>query len=320
MMKKYFLFLLLIAFNFLSFSQTKIVASQTGDGDFKTVQQALDKVPFNNKKPIIIYIKNGIYKEKLHLDSTKNNVKLIGEDQFKTILTFDDHPGKLDADGNPVSTKSSYSFLMLGDDFNAENITFQNDAGFTAGQAVALEVHGDLAIFRNCRIVGNQDILFLNDENSRQYYENCYLEGTTDFIFGSATAWFQNCHIHSKKDSHITAASTPKSHPFGYVFNNCVITADLSLSKVSLGRPWRPYANVTFIHCYLPEQIKPEGWSVWNQLDTYKLSRYAEYENFGPGAKTQTRVNWSKQLTAVESQKYKLENVFNGWNPQKNEK
>ncbi|MBK0383092.1 pectin esterase [Pedobacter sp. SD-b] len=310
------LILLFLGVSFSAFSQTKLLVSQSGDGNFKTVQKALDAVPINNTKTIIIYIKNGIYKEKLQLDSTKNKVTLIGEDQFKTILTFDDHPGKVDGNGKSINTQSSYSFLIAADDFSANNITFQNDAGFTAGQAVALEVRGDKAVFKNCRVVGNQDILFLNSVNSRQYYEDCYLEGTTDFIFGAATAWFQNCHIHSKKNSHITAASTPKEHAFGLVFYNCVVTADTSLNKVSLGRPWRPYANVAYLHCYLPEQVKPEGWSVWNKLDTYTLSRFSEYENYGPGANPNTRVSWSRQLTSAEAKNYNLENVLRGWKPE----
>lgn len=313
-MKK-LLILLFFGISSSAFSQNYIV-SQSGNGDFKTIQEALNAVSIINKKPIIIYIKNGIYKEKLHLDSTKSKVTLIGEDKFKTILTYDDYTGKLDEKGKSINTRSSYTFLIAADDFSAINITFQNDAGFSAGQAVALEVRGDKAVFRNCRIVGNQDILFLNSEKSRQYYEDCYLEGTTDFIFGSATAWFQNCHIHSKKNSHITAASTPQNQPFGYVFYNCVVTADTSLNKVSLGRPWRPYANVAFIHSYLPEQLKSEGWSVWNKLDTYALARFSEYENYGPGANLSNRVSWSRQLTSAQAKEYTLENVLQGWKPE----
>lgn len=314
-MKKLLIFFFLGA-SFSTFCQTKIVVSQDGTGNFKTVQEALNAIPQYNEKKTIIYVKNGIYHEKLKLDSTKNKVTLIGEDQFKTILTFDDHPGKINAQGEPVNTQNSYSFLVAADDFHAENITFQNDAGFTGGQAVALEIRGDRAVLKNCRVVGNQDILFLSRPHTRQYFKDCYLEGTTDFIFGPSTAWFQNCHIQSKKNSHITAASTPKEQAFGFVFDNCVITADTNLHKVSLGRPWRPYASVTYFHCYLPAEIKPEGWSPWNQLDTYALSRFSEFENYGPGANTQNRVSWSHQLTSAEAKKVTLENVFGNWKPE----
>lgn len=314
-MKKLLIFFLL-GISFSAFCQTKIVVSQDGTGNFKTVQEALNAVPLHNTKTVTIYIKDGVYHEKLRLDSSKNKVNLIGQDQFKTILTYDDHPGKTTSNGKPVNTQNSYSFLVAADDLHAENITFQNDAGFTAGQSVALEIRGDRAILKNCRVVGNQDILFLSRPNTRQYFKDCYIEGTTDFIFGPSAAWFQNCHIHSKKNSHITAASTPQDHSFGFVFNNCVITADTNLNKVSLGRPWRPYASVTYLHCYLPEEIKPEGWSAWNQLDTYALSRYSEYEDYGPGANTENRVYWSHQLTSAEAQKFTLKNVFGDWKPE----
>ena len=295
--------------------QTKITVAQDGSGNYSTVQQALNQVPLHNTKPFIIYIKDGIYKEKLHLDSFENFVTLIGEDQFKTILTFDDHTGKVSQNGDTINTKTSYSFLIKANNFTAQNITFQNEAGFTAGQAVALESDGDKAQFFNCRFIGNQDVLFTNNENSRQYYKDCYIEGTTDFIFGSATVWFENCHIHSKKNSHLTAASTPQDHEFGYVFNDCVLTGDTSLHAVSLGRPWRPYASVTYIHCYIDEHIKPEGWSNWNKTKNYKTARFAEYENYGPGSQKANRVSWSKQLNNDEIKKYIIKDVLSGWEP-----
>lgn len=306
--------IIIINFNH-AYSQEEIVVAQDGSGKYTTVQQALNAVPLHNKKPVSIFIKNGIYKEKLHLDFTKNFVTIIGQDNFKTILTYDDHTGKVTRDGDTVNTKSSYSFLIKANDFTAKNITIQNDAGFTAGQAVALESDGDKAQFYNCRFVGYQDVLFTNNENSRQYYKDCHIEGTTDFIFGSSTVWFEHCHIHSKKNSHITAASTPQQHQFGYVFNDCVLTADTSLHQVSLGRPWRHYASVAYIHCFMGAHIKPDGWSNWNKTENYKTTRYAEYENYGPGAQAANRVTWSQQLTNDEIKKYTIKNVLNGWQP-----
>ena len=299
----------------LSFGQLKkLTVAQDGSGDYKTVQSAFDAIHLNNKTPITIYVKNGIYKEKLHLDASKNYITLIGEDKFNTILTYDDHTGKVSPKGDTINTRTSASFVMKGDNFTAENITFQNDAGFSAGQAVGLEVQGDKAIFKNCRIVGNQDILFTNSDNSREYYKNCYIEGTTDFIFGSATAWFEQCHIHSKKNSHVTAASTPPNHAFGYVFYDCILTGDTTLNRVSLGRPWRPTASVTYIYCYVGQHIMPEGWANWNQTENYKSARYAEYKNYGPGANPSSRVTWSNQLTEEEAKKYTLKNIFGNWN------
>jgi len=293
----------------------RLVVAQDGSGDFKTVQAAFDAIPLNNKKPVIVYIKQGTYKEKLHLDSTKNFVEVLGESKFNTVLTYDDHTGKVAPDGKTIATPTSYSFLIAGDNFIGENITFRNDAGFTAGQAVAVEAKGDKVVFDNCRFIGNQDIVFLNSERSRQYYKNCYIEGTTDFIFGQATAWFEGCHIHSKKNSHVTAASTPQSHMYGFVFNDCSLTGDSALHMVSLGRPWRPYAWVLYMHCYIGQQVKPEGWSNWNQTESYKTARYAEYENYGPGAGTQGRVNWSKQLSTDEAKQVSIKNVFDDWDP-----
>jgi pectinesterase len=314
-MKKLWLLVIIFALISKVNAQKRVVVAQDGSGNYKTVQEALNAVPVNNKPRIIIYVKNGIYKEKLHLDTGKNYVEMIGESRFNTILTYDDHPDKVSAKGDSINTRSSYSFQIKGDDFIASNIAFRNDAGFTAGQAVAIEADGDRAIFINFRITGNQDILFLNSEKSRQYYKDCYIEGTTDFIFGAATAWFENCHIHSKKNSHITAASTPQDHVYGFVFNDCTLTGDSTLHQVSLGRPWRPYAWVVYMHTYIGQQVKPEGWSNWNKTDSYKTARYGEYQNYGPGAAIASRVNWSKQLTDNEAAKITLKNVFPGWDP-----
>lgn len=294
---------------------TMLTVAQDGSGNFKSVQDALNSIPVNNSKRFIIYIRNGVYKEKLFLDSTKNFVTLIGEDKFNTILTYDDHTGKLSPKGDTINTRTSWSFLIKANNFRARDITFQNDAGFTAGQAVAVESDGDKAVFTNCRFIGNQDVLFTNSDKSRQYYENCYIEGTTDFIFGSSTVWFEKCHIHSKKNSHVTAASTPKEKEFGYIFNDCMLTGDTSLHNVSLGRPWRPYAHVVYMHCYIGPHIKTEGWSNWNTTDNYKTTRYAEYKNHGPSSDPTKRVDWAKQLTDEEAKRVTIINALNGWNP-----
>lgn len=298
-------------------SKTVIVA-QDGSGDYKTVQAAFDAVPYNNKQPVTVFVKRGVYKEKVLLDSAKPFVTLIGEDKFNTVLTFDDHTGKVSPSGETVNTRTSWSVKILAPDFTAKNISFQNDAGFTAGQAVAVEADGDRTVFRNCRFLGFQDVLFANNDKSRQYYEDCYIEGTTDFIFGSATVWFQRCHVHSKKVSHVTAASTPKEKAFGYVFYDCVLTGDSSLHGVSLGRPWQRYASVAYLHCYIGQHIKPEGWAVWNNNDNHLTARYAEYKNYGPSAEASLRVTWARQLTDEEAKAISIKAVLNGWEPQQN--
>ena len=292
-----------------------ITVAKDGTGNYTTVQAAFNSIPFENKKSVIVYVRNGVYKEKLLLDSSRKFVTLIGEDKFNTIITFDDHTGKLSPAGDSINTRTSWSFKILADNFTAENISFQNDAGFTAGQAVALESDGDKAIFKNCRFIGNQDVLFTNNDKSRQYFENCYIEGTTDFIFGSATVWFEKCHIHSKKNSHVTAASTLKEKEFGYIFDECILTGDTSLNNVSLGRPWRPFAQVLYMNCFIGAHIKAEGWSNWNNTDNYKTARYAEYKNYGASVNPAGRVAWAKQLTDEEAKRYTISNVLNGWNP-----
>ena len=167
-------------------------------------------------------------------------------------------------------------------------------------------------------MLGNQDTLYIAGENARQYFNDCYIEGTTDFIFGEATALFEKCTIKIKADSYITAASTPQSSDFGFVFKNCVLSASPGISKAYLGRPWRKYARVVFINCTMGNFIKPEGWSNWQGTDSDKTAFYAEYKSKGEGADIKDRVQWSHQLTKDQADKYSLENVFSGsikWNP-----
>ena len=293
----------------------KITVAQDGTGDYKTVQEAFDAVPLNNKTPVEIMIKAGIYKEKLHLDSSKNHVTIFGSMFYDVILTYDDHAGTVAPDGTTINTMTSQSFYVAADDFKAVYITFQNTAGLTAGQAVALKVQGDRAFFVSCRIIGFQDSLFTSGENSRQYYKACFIQGSTDFIFGPSTALFDDCTIRSKKNSHITAASTPKEHQYGYVFRRCKLVADSGLNKVSLGRPWRPYASVTYIKCTIGGHISPSGWDNWKNSENEKTVRYAEYKNTGPGSETSGRVPWSHQLTDKEVKAYTMKNILRKWQP-----
>lgn len=292
-----------------------LTVARDGSGQYTTVQSAFDAIAPGSTYPIVVFVKKGVYKEKLVLDSTKSNITLKGEDRFNTILTYDDHTGKLSPSGDTISTRTSQSFLMRADNFTAENITFENTAGMNAGQAVAVQVYGDKATFRNCRFLGHQDVLYTINPNSRQYYEDCYIEGTTDFIFGASTAWFEKCQIHSKRNSHITAASTPQDHAYGYIFNECILTTDTTLNNVTLGRPWRPYSSVTYINCYMDRHIIPGGWNNWRNEANEKTARYAEYNSFGPGANRAARVPWSRQLTTEERIRITIKNVFGDWKP-----
>jgi pectinesterase len=315
-MKKLLALLLCVSFAGIS-QQSKIIVAQDGSGDFHTVQAAFDAVPSGNAKPVTIYIKKGTYKERLILDTRKDFITLVGEDKQNTILTYDNHAGILLSNGDTVNTWTSASFFIYASNFSAENITFQNNAGFSAGQAVAVFANGDRLIFRNCNFIGFQDVLFCSGPGSKQYYENCYIEGTTDFIFGPATAVFKNCHIRSKKNSHVTAASTPREVPFGFVFFDCKLTADSTINKVSLGRPWTPFASVTYIRCEIGKHIIPEGWNNWRNPANEQTVRYAEYQNSGPSAGPDKRVKWIRQLNDEEVKKYTLKNIFRDWNPEK---
>lgn len=312
-MRRTILLLMLWSFaSLLAQAQPKrIVVALDHSGDYTSVQAAVDAVPSLPEERVEIYIKNGIYREKVIIPTWKTNISFIGESKEKTILQWDDHAGKGD-----INTFTSYTLLVKGNDFRAENITIENTAGREAGQAVALHVEADRCVFTNCRIIGDQDTLYAGTASSRQYFLDCYIEGTTDFIFGPATAVFENCAIHCKKNSYITAASTPQGQAYGFVFLNCSITASPEATKVYLGRPWRPYAKTVFIKTELGEHIKPEGWHNWNKPEAEQTAFYAEYKSKGGGASPRARVTWSKQLKAKEAKAYTAQQVLcggDGW-------
>lgn len=286
-----------------------ILVAQDGTGDFKTIQAALNNLKAFKGSRITIKLAPGIYSEKIEVHSWTPQVSLIGSDPSTTIIAFNDHAGKGD-----IITFTSYTAKISGDDFYAENITFQNTAG-PVGQAVALHVEGDRCMFKNCRFIGDQDTIYTGGD-SRQYFLDCYIEGTTDFIFGAATALFENCVIQSKKNSYITAASTTQGKEFGYVFLNCSFTASKDVTKVYLGRPWRNFAKTVFVNCLMGSHILPEGWHNWSKPEAEKTVFYAEYNSSGPGADAVARVGWSHQLTAEESLIYTVSEIlkgFDGW-------
>ena len=312
-MKKHFLFFILPLF--LSsdiLSQTSnpqqykyiFTVAKDGSGDYKYIQDAIDAMRVYPLEPITLYIKNGVYNEKIELPANNTDVTFIGESVEKTIITFNDYSGR-----GKLNTFTSYTAKISGNRFTAENITFENSAG-RVGQALALYVDADKAVFKNCKFLGNQDTIFASGENSRQLFLDCYIEGTTDFIFGPATAVFQNCAIKAKTNSFITAANTTPGKTFGFVFLDCTIIADSSVTKVLLGRPWRGMSKTVFLRCGLPRQIGAEGWDNWGNAANEKTVFYAEYKNTGEGAAITGRVNWSKQLTDKEASTYTLENIF----------
>lgn len=308
-MKRFFL----IAFAFLCLVSARaayplagdtLVVACDGTGQYHNIQEAVEAVRAFMDYPVTIYIKNGVYKEKVVVPSWLEHVTFVGQDAQKTIITYDDYAGI-----NKMGTFRTYTLKIEGVDLIFKNLTIENNAP-RLGQAVALHTEGDRLIFLNCRFLGNQDTVYTGRESERLLFRNCYIEGTTDFIFGPSTAVFQNCEIHSKADSYITAASTPAEVTFGYVFFNCRLTCDPGVSKCYLGRPWRPYAATTFVHCTMGSHILGVGWYNWKNPDNEKTARYAEYDCFGDGASTKDRVAWSRQLQKKEVDQYTLERIF----------
>lgn len=312
-------------------AERTLVVAADGSGQFRTLQEAFAKVPDNSPERTIIHVKPGIYDGQKILEKEKRNVTLRGESIDSTILTWDINTNE----EQPAGTNPRYkgtSLVVLADDFRAERLTFRNTSG-DHGQALALRIDGDRAVVTNSRLLGWQDTVMLN--NGRHYFKDTYIEGRVDFIYGSATAVFDQCVIHSKNGGYITAASTPPERQYGFVFLNSRLSGDpapwvdptgkfpakASSDKAPLaylGRPWRPYGSVVFINTEMGQHIHPAGWNNWGKPENEKTARYAEYGSRGPGANGAARVQWSRQLTAGEAAQYTVDKVLggaDGWRP-----
>lgn len=301
-----------------------IVVARDGTGEFRNISEAIEVCRAFMDYHKVIYVKRGTYKEKLEIPTHLTNIEICGEDALTTIITWDDHanimmPSAYDpiaierhptadtqhptpSNYHPIGTFRTFTLRVCGSDITLKNITIENNSA-RLGQAVALHTEGDRLRFIGCRFLGHQDTVYTGRGGTRLLFRDCYIEGTTDFIFGPSTAWFENCTIKSKANSYITAASTPADVEYGYVFNRCRLIADEGVTKVYLGRPWRPYAYTLFMNCTLGSHIVPAGWENWRNPDNEKTARYAEYNNSGEGANTKQRVSWSRQLTKKEVEK-----------------
>lgn len=295
-----------------------IFVARDGTAEFRNIDDAIEVCRAFMEYHKVIFVKKGTYKEKLIVPSWLTNIEICGEDRDNTIITYDDHANVfIPGTDRKMGTFRTYTVRVDGNDITFRNITIENNAA-RLGQAVALHTQGDRLTFVNCRILGNQDTVYTGGINTRLYFKDCHIEGTTDFIFGPSTAWFENCTILSRTDSYITAASTPQDVEYGYVFNRCKIVAAEGVSKVYLGRPWRPYAHTLFMNCQLGKHILPVGWHNWSNTQNETTARYCEYDNHGEGAATKERAAWTRQLTKKEAAKVTLENVFRqngGWMP-----
>lgn len=310
-------------------SKFNAIVSADGSGTHTTLQEAINSAPDNGTNEFSILIKPGTYEGQFIVPREKRHLRLVGEERDHTILTYDRNV-------NERPPGETYPFnpgmAVAGDDFHAKTITFQNTSG-DHGQALALRVDDDRAVFEDCRILGWQDTLMIN--NGRQYFTNCLIAGRVDFIYGSATAVFDHCEILSRNGGHVTAASTPRDHPFGFVFLRCQLTGDPqpwigptgvpantnSPPKADLGRPWRPYASVAYLNCDLGDHIKPQGWNNWRNPTNELTARFAEYDSTGPGANPGQRVKWARQLSDLEAAEYTVEKILGGednWKPDVN--
>lgn len=295
-----------------------LFVARDGTAEFRNIDDAIEVCRAFMEYHKVIFVKKGTYKEKLIVPSWLTNIEICGEDRDNTIITYDDHANVfIPGTDRKMGTFRTYTVRVDGNDITFRNITIENNAA-RLGQAVALHTQGDRLTFVNCRILGNQDTVYTGGINTRLYFKDCHIEGTTDFIFGPSTAWFENCTILSRTDSYITAASTPQDVEYGYVFNRCKIVAAEGVGKVYLGRPWRPYAHTLFMNCQLGKHILPVGWHNWSNTQNETTARYCEYDNHGEGAATKERAAWTRQLTRKEAAKVTLENVFRqngGWIP-----
>lgn len=309
-----------------------IIVSKDNTGDYVSIQEAIDSI---TSYPAEILVKPGVYYENIELKHS--DVTIMGEDREGTIITYNNYANMIMENGEKRGTFRSYTFLALGDNITLKNLTIQNSAGFgnIVGQAVALFIEGNNIVVNNCKLLGHQDTLYTGPLPKKaaqpggfvgptefterivgtQLYENCYIEGEVDFIFGSAIAYFDNCEIFCINagkpiNGYITAPSTYEGCKYGYVFNNCNITSNCPDNSFYLGRPWRIYGKSVFLNCNMGGHIKTEGFHDWNKPDSHETSFFGEYNCTGAGAGTTNRASFVHQLTDKEANDYTKEKVL----------
>ena len=291
------------------------VVAADGSGQFRSLQDAIFAAPTARAgKPWIIYVRPGTYRERLYVQSEKRFVALVGEDALTTVVTYDLHANVPGPDGKPIGTFRTPTAQIDADDFTVENLTFENTAG-PVGQALAIRVDGDRVAFRRCRFLGWQDTILVN--RGRQYFEDCFVSGHVDFIFGGATAYFERCTILARGEGFLTAASTPQEQPHGLVFSRCTLRGETPEVRTYLGRPWRNYGSTVFLDTEMSEVVRPEGWDNW-RIDREKTARYAEHGSTGPGARAARRVPWARTLSDAEAAALTPRAVLaggDGWDP-----
>lgn len=302
-----------------------LVVDRDGDGDYETIQGAVDGSKSFPPERVTILVTEGVYEERVTIHEWNPAIELVGEPGAETVLAAEESFGEVGRGRN--STFHTGTLKVAGNDFYARNLTVRNIAGPEKGQAIALHTEADRIAFEHCRFEGAQDTVYAAGEGARQYFRDCYVDGTTDFVFGGATAVFEDCQIHAKADSYVTAASTAETERYGYVFRDCELTAAEEVSEVFLGRPWRNFARTAFVECELGAHVRPEGWHNWGRESAEANTVYAEYGNTGPGAvaadsgadsgtaadsgaDVDDRVDWALQLTPGAARDYETPSVL----------
>ncbi len=293
------------------------VVAPDGSGQFTSLQEAISAAPMRTDPDAprwVILVRPGTYRERIYVQRERGHLLIRGEDAARTIITFDLHAALPGPDGRPIGTFRTPTVQIDGDGMIWENITIANSAG-PVGQAVALRTDGDRLVFRHCRFLGWQDTMLLN--RGRAYFDDCDVEGHVDFIFGGATAFFDHCRIHCRRDGYITAASTPKGQRHGFVFADGAVTAAAGV-KTYLGRPWRDFAQTVFLRTAMAAAVRPEGWHNWDKPGAERTAFYAEFASTGPGANAAARVAWAHPLDADQAAALTPSGVLagdDGWNP-----
>lgn len=294
-----------------------VIVAADGTGRYTSVQEAISSAPMRTGRRDprwVILVKPGTYRERIYVQRERGNLLVRGEDAATTIIAFDLHGNLPGPDGKPISTYRTPTVQVDGDGMIWENLTLANTAGPVA-QALALRADGDRLVFRKCRFLGWQDTILVN--RGRHYFEDCYIEGHVDFIFGGATVYFSRCHLHALGNGYLTAASTPDGTEHGFVFADGRITGAAGV-KAYLGRPWRNHARTVFLRTEMSEVVPPAGWDNWGKADAEKTTFYAEFGSTGPGARPESRAPWAKPLAAVDAAKLTPQAVLggsDGWDP-----
>ncbi|XP_062079695.1 putative pectinesterase 11 [Humulus lupulus] len=272
---------------------------QSGKGNFTKIQDAINAVPSNNKELVFILAMPGIYREKVVVPADKPYITISGTKSSLTIITWNDSGDIFD----------SPTFSVLASDFVGRFLTIENTYG-SGGKAVALRVSGDKAAFYGCRIISVQDTLLA--DNGRHYYNNCYIEGATDFICGNAASLFEKCHVHSLAEGTGSITAQRRESPSeetGFVFLGCTITG---VRTALLGRPWGPHSRVIFAFSYMSSAILPQGWDDWGNSDTHSTVYYGQYKCYGAGAGTSKRVQYARNLTSLEAEPFLTKDFIGG--------